>query len=80
MIVVGYARSLGASNDVEQARSMALVALAVASATMTAGLTRPRSQSSVIAVLATIGSALLLVQIVPLAWLLHLSPLHSITG
>ena len=38
MIVVGYARSLGTSNDVEHARSMALVALVVASATMTAGL------------------------------------------
>jgi Ca2+-transporting ATPase len=76
MIVVGYARSLGISNDVEHARSMALVALVVASATMTAGLTRLRSQSSVIAVLATIGSAVLLVQIAPLARLLHLSPLH----
>ncbi len=76
MIVVGYARSLGTSNDVEHARSMALVALVVASATMTAGLTRLRSQSSVIAVLATIGSAVLLVQIAPLARLLHLSPLH----
>ena len=29
MIVVGYARSLGISNDVEHARSMALVALVV---------------------------------------------------
>jgi len=76
MIVVGYARSLGISNDVEHARSMALVALVVASATMTAGLTRLRSQSSVIAVLATIGSALVLVQIPLLARLLHLSPLH----
>lgn len=76
MIVLGYARSLGTSNDVEHARSMALVALVVASATMTAGLTRLRSQSSVIAVLATIASAVLLVQIAPLARLLHLSPLH----
>ena len=76
MIVVGYARSLGTSNDVEHARSMALVALVVASATMTAGLTRLRSRSSVIAVLATIASAVLLVQIAPLARLLHLSPLH----
>jgi Ca2+-transporting ATPase len=76
MIVMGYGRSLGISNDVEHARSMALVALVVASATMTAGLTRLRSQSSVIAVLATIGSAVLLVQIAPLARLLHLSPLH----
>jgi P-type Ca2+ transporter type 2C len=33
--------------------------------------------SSAIAVLATIGSAVLLVQIAPLAKLLHLSPLHA---
>jgi P-type Ca2+ transporter type 2C len=77
MIVVGYARSLGPSNDVEHARTMALVALVVASATMAAGLTRLRTLSSAIAVLATIGSAVLLVQIAPLAKLLHLSPLHA---
>jgi Ca2+-transporting ATPase len=76
MIVVGYVRSLGTSNDVEHARSMALVALVVASATMTAGLSRLRSRGSVIAILATLGSALLLVQVPPLARLLHLSPLH----
>ena len=76
IIVVGYARSLGVSHDVEHARSMALVALVIASATMTAGLTRLRSRSSVIAVLATVASAVLLVQIAPLARLLHLSPLH----
>jgi Ca2+-transporting ATPase len=76
MIVIGYARSLGTSNDIEHARSMALVALVVASATMTAGLTRLRTRSSVIAVLATIASAVLLVQLAPLARLLHLSPLH----
>ena len=77
LIVVGYERSLGSNNDVEHARSMALVALIVASATMTAGLTRLRSQGSIIAVLATIGSALVLVQVPPLASLLHLSPLHA---
>jgi Ca2+-transporting ATPase len=77
LIVVGYERSLGSNNDVGHARSMALVALIVASATMTAGLTRLRSQGSIIAVLATIGSALVLVQVPPLASLLHLSPLHA---
>ena len=55
---------------------MAMVALIITSATMTAELTRLRSQSSVIAVLATIGSAVLFVQIAPLARFLHLSPLH----
>ena len=52
------------------------MALVVASATMTAGLTRLRSRASVIAVLATLGSAVLPVQVAPLARLLHLSPLH----
>jgi Ca2+-transporting ATPase len=75
LIVFGYKRSLGDSHDVEHARSMALVALIVASATMTAGLTRLKSRGAVIAVLATIGSALLLVQVPVLASLLHLSPL-----
>ncbi len=77
LIVVGYTRSLGSNNDVEHARSMALVALVVASATMTAGLTRLSSRSSLIAVVATIGSALVLVQVPALASLLHLSPLHA---
>jgi Ca2+-transporting ATPase len=77
LIVVGYARSLGGDNNVEHARSMALVALIVASATMTAGLTRLRSPASIIAVLATIGFALILVQVPLLASLLQLSPLHA---
>jgi Ca2+-transporting ATPase len=77
LIVLGYTRSLGDTNNVEHARSMALVALIVASATMTAGLTRLSSRGSLIAVLATISSALVLVQVPALASLLHLSPLHA---
>jgi P-type Ca2+ transporter type 2C len=77
LIVAGYLRSLGANHNVEHARSMALVALIVASATMTAGLTRLRSRASIIAVLATISSALVLVQVTSLASVLHLSPLHA---
>jgi Ca2+-transporting ATPase len=76
LIVGGYERSLGSENNVEHARSMALTALVIASATMTAGLTRLRSRASVIAVMATIGSALLLVQVPLFASLLKLSPLH----
>ena len=56
---------------------MALVVLVVASATMTAGLSRLRSAAAVIAVIATIGSALVLVQVPALAGILHLSPLHG---
>jgi Ca2+-transporting ATPase len=76
VIAIGYERSLGIDNNVEHARTMALVALIVASATITAGLSRLRSMSAVIAVAAAIGSALALVQIRPLAEVLHLSPLH----
>jgi Ca2+-transporting ATPase len=77
LIVVGYARSLGSDNDVEHARSMALVTFIVASATMTAGLTRLRSRSSIIAVVATIGSALILLKVPALAGPMHLSSLHG---
>jgi Ca2+-transporting ATPase len=77
LIVVGYERSLGGNNNVEHARSMALVALIVASATMTAGLTKLKSRASVIAISATIGSALVLVQVPLFARLLQLSPLHA---
>ena len=44
---------------------------------MTAGLTRLRSRASVIAVVATIGSALILVQVPTFARLRHLSPLRA---
>jgi Ca2+-transporting ATPase len=76
LIVMGYIRSLGGNHDVEHARSMALVALIVASAAMTAGLTRIRSKASIIAIVATAGSAVLLVQVPLFASFLHLSPLH----
>lgn len=76
LVILGYVRSLGGNHDVEHARAMALVVLVVASATMTAGLSRLRSAAAVIAVIATIGSALVLVQVPALAGILHLSPLH----
>ena len=77
LVILGYVRSLGGNHDVEHARAMALVVLVVASATMTAGLSRLRSVAAVIAVIATIGSALVLVQVPALAGILHLSPLHG---
>jgi Ca2+-transporting ATPase len=76
VIVIGYTRSLGIDNDVEHARTMALAALIVASATITAGLSRLRSRSSTIAVVATLVSGVILSQVPPIASLLHLSPLH----
>lgn len=76
LIGIGYARSLGADADVEHARSMALVALVCASATVTAGLSRLRSATAIAMVIATLISALVLVQPAPVAAALHLSPLH----
>lgn len=77
VIVVGYVRSLGPGEDIQHARSMAMVALIVASATITMGLSGLRTRSSVIVVLASLASLFLLVQFRPVAELLHLSPLHA---
>ncbi len=76
LILVGFGRSLGPNDDVPHARTMALVALIVAIAVITAWLSGLRSRGAIVAVLATIGSALLVAQIPTFADLLHLSPLH----
>lgn len=76
-IAMGYVRSLGPAGDVEHARSMAMVMLITASATITAGLTGLKTRSSAIVVAAALASAGLLVQIPTMAELLHLSPLHA---
>jgi Ca2+-transporting ATPase len=75
-VIFGYDYALGAGRDVEHARAMAIVALIIASATATAGLSRLRSRMSIIVVLGSIASLLLLVQVPALAALVKLSPLH----
>jgi Ca2+-transporting ATPase len=55
---------------------MALVALTVASAGITAALSRLRSLAAVVMVISTIGLSLVLVQVPALAHYLHLQPLH----
>src|SRR5690349_12008855 len=62
LIAVGYAYSLGIDRDVEHARNMAMVAVVLASATITAGLSRLRSRSAIIAVILTVTSAVVLSQ------------------
>jgi Ca2+-transporting ATPase len=76
VIAMGYVRSLGPGEDIEHARSMAMVALIVASATITVGLSGLRTRSAVIAVVAALTSAVAVVQLGGIAELLHLSPLH----
>jgi Ca2+-transporting ATPase len=75
-LCAGYARSLEAEQTVEYARSMALAALIVVSATVTVGLSRGRSRAALGLAAMGIGSALVMIQIAPIAALLHLSPLH----
>jgi Ca2+-transporting ATPase len=76
VVTASYVRSLGAGYDVDHARAMALVALAAASAGITACLTRLRAATARLAVAATLALAVLLVQTPFFARLLHLNPLH----
>jgi P-type Ca2+ transporter type 2C len=76
VVLLGYGRSLGSLGDVEHARTMALIALVVASATVTLGLAGLGSKPAIIAIVATIVSAIMLVQVEPVARLVHLRPLH----
>jgi len=76
LVILGYDHSLGATNDVEHARSMAMVALIIAGAAVTSTLSGLRSRSAIIAVVAAISSAVIIVQLEPIAQLLHLNPLH----
>ena len=75
-VVLGYDYALGAGRDVEHARAMAIVALIIANATATTGLSRSQSRTSIIVVIGRIDSLLLLVQVSALAALVQLGPLH----
>ena len=76
-VVWSYHQALGADRDVEHARAMALTALLLASAAITAGLTRLRNAAARWVVLGTLGSVGLFVQSPVVSGLLHLRPLHS---
>lgn len=76
VVMVSYDRSLGAGHDVAHARAMALVALTVASAGITAALSGLHGLAARVVVAATIGLSLILVQVPALAHYLHLRPLH----
>ena len=75
-VVLGYGYALGEDNDVAHARSMAIIALLIASAATTVSLSRLRSWAAWAVVLGTLASLLLLVQVPALAELVHLRPLH----
>lgn len=76
LILWTYDRSLLPGGNVEHARAMAMVALTCASAAATAVLSRLRTKSAWLMVVATVGSSLILVQTPWLAARLSLQPLH----
>jgi len=76
LVGMGYAYSLGPEQNVEHARTMAILSLIVASALVTVALSRLRTPAAWIMVAATLLSALILIPLQPLANLLHLEPLH----
>jgi Ca2+-transporting ATPase len=76
-IMASSVRSFGSSHSAGHARAMALVALVVASGTVTAALSRLRSWPARLIVACTLLSAVLFVQEPRLAAWLGLEPLHA---
>jgi len=76
VVTAAYEHGLADGGNVEHARALALVALTIASAGVTAALSRLRGVAARIVVAVTVLSSLVLVQVAPLAALLHLRPLH----
>jgi Ca2+-transporting ATPase len=77
VILATSLRSFGSSRSTGHARAMALVALVVASGTVTAALSRLRSWPARLIVAGTVLSAVLFVQEPRLASWLGLEPLHA---
>ena len=76
LVSFGYNWSLGAELDVEHGRAMALGVLSVASAGVTAALSGLRTRASRWIAAGTLALTVALVQIPPVAALLHVRPLH----
>ena len=77
-VVWSYLHALGADQDFEHARAMALTVLLVASAGITTGLTKLRQATARWLVVGTLVSLGVLVQIPVASRLLNLRPLHGV--
>jgi Ca2+-transporting ATPase len=77
LLVLGYVRSLDGGAHADHARTMALVTLVVASASLLAALSGLRTPPARWIAGASLASAGLLAQTAPLAARLHLAPLHA---
>jgi P-type Ca2+ transporter type 2C len=76
-VVWSYLHALGADQNVEHARSMALTVLLVSSASITTGLTKLRQAAARWLVVGTFASLGVLVQVPAVSRLLNLRPLHG---
>ena len=76
-LVWSYLNALGADQHVEHARATALAMLVVASAAITAGLSRLHQATPRWIATATLASLVVMVQVPPISRLLNLSPLHA---
>ncbi|MBL8704989.1 MAG: cation-transporting P-type ATPase [Rhodospirillales bacterium] len=77
VVLWGFVHALGADGDVAHARTMALAALILASACITAGLSGLRSWTAAGVVAMAILSAVVLAQTPAIGDFLHLRPLHA---
>jgi Ca2+-transporting ATPase len=75
-VVFAYVRSASEPGGVEHGRAAALATLALASGFLTAALSRLRTRAAWLVSAATVASAIIFVQLPPLARVLHLEPLH----
>jgi Ca2+-transporting ATPase len=76
-LVAGYAQSLSAAQTVEHARSIAIAVLVVAGAAVTAGLSLGRGRAALGLAASGIASAVVIIQVPPIAALVHLAPLRA---
>ena len=76
LVATGYLWSLGSGRDVAHARAMALAALTLSGAAVTAGLSRLRSWAARVIGGGTVALSVVLIQVPAPARLLHLTPLH----
>jgi Ca2+-transporting ATPase len=77
LVVAGFLVSLSEDGDVAHGRAMALATLTFSSAAITAALSRLRTATAQAVAGGTVALSLSLLEIPPVARLLHLGPLHA---
>ena len=78
LVVAGFLASLSEGGDVAHGRAMALATLTLSSAAITAALSRLRTATARAVAGGTVALSLGLLEVPPVARLLHLGPLHAV--